>query len=95
MTKTEKATRYMESIAKDDSHGYDQIHRMGPYDFDCSGLNIIGWVEAGVPVNKAVKKTVTVNGNQKVRRNLTWDFPQGVLPKSGNWKTKVIMLLPI
>lgn len=65
MTKTEKATRYMESIAKDDSHGYDQIHRMGPYDFDCSGLNISGWVKAGVPVNKAVKKTVTVNGNQK------------------------------
>ena len=54
----------MESIAKGDSHGYDQIHRMGP-DFDCSGLNITGWVEAGVPVNKAVKKTVTVNGNQK------------------------------
>lgn len=55
----------MESIARDDSHGYDQIHRMGPTDFDCSGLNIKGWVEAGVPVNKAVKKTVTVNGKQK------------------------------
>lgn len=65
MTKTETATRYMENIARDDSHGYDQIHRMGPFDFDCSGLNITGWVKAGVPVNKAVKNTVTVNGKQK------------------------------
>lgn len=48
MTKTEKAISYMESIARDDSHGYDQIHRTGPGDYDCSGLVISAWKQAGV-----------------------------------------------
>lgn len=35
-----KAIDYMEKIAKDNSHGYDQTHRDGKPDFDCSSLVI-------------------------------------------------------
>lgn len=67
MSKIETSTKWLEDTARDNSHGYDQVHRMGPVDYDCSGANINAWVEAGVPVNKAVKKvvngkTVTVPG---------------------------------
>ena len=31
VTKTEKAIRQMETWARDDSHGYDQRYRWGPY----------------------------------------------------------------
>lgn len=67
MSKIETSTKWLENTAKDNSHGYDQIHRMGPVDYDCSGANITAWMKAGVPVNKAVKKvvdgkTVTIPG---------------------------------
>lgn len=48
MTKTEKAISYMEKIARDNSHGYDQEDRWGNPDFDCSGLVITAWNTAGV-----------------------------------------------
>lgn len=51
MTKTELAIRAMEELAKDNSHGYDQIRRWGP-DYDCSSAVIASWEEAGVPVHK-------------------------------------------
>ena len=51
MTKTELAIRAMEELAKDNSHGYDQIHRWGP-DYDCSSAVITSWEIAGVPVHK-------------------------------------------
>lgn len=51
MTKTELATRFMENLATDNSHGYDQIHRYGP-DYDCSSAVIASWEGAGVPVHK-------------------------------------------
>ena len=51
MTKTELATRFMENLATDNSHGYDQIHRYGP-DYDCSSAVITSWEVAGVPVHK-------------------------------------------
>lgn len=51
MTKTELAIRAMEELAKDNSHGYDQIHRYGP-DYDCSSAVIASWEGAGVPVHK-------------------------------------------
>lgn len=46
----ESATSFMERIAKDDSHGYSQVYRWGPRDYDCSGLDITAWQQAGVPV---------------------------------------------
>lgn len=49
----EKAASFMEGIALDDSHGYDQAYRWGERgDFDCSSLLINAWEYAGVPVKK-------------------------------------------
>ena len=51
MTKTEKATRWMEDKACDISHGYDQTYRWGENgDYDCSAAVISAWQSAGVPV---------------------------------------------
>lgn len=50
----EIATSWMEGIAADDSHGYDQIYRWGEKgDYDCSALVISAWEEAGVHVKEA------------------------------------------
>lgn len=53
MTKTEKAISFMESVAKDNSHGYDQNDRWGNPDYDCSGLVISAWNHAGVKTGAA------------------------------------------
>lgn len=59
MSKTEKATKQMESWAQDSSHGYDQDYRWGEKgDFDCSSAVIQAWQNAGVPV-KAKGATYT------------------------------------
>lgn len=49
MTTIEKATQFMEDLAADNSHGYDQANRWGP-DYDCSSAVISAWQNAGVPV---------------------------------------------
>ena len=59
MTIPEKAARYMEEIAADDSHGYDQGSRWGTPDFDCSSLVISAYKNAGLPL------TSTYTGNMK------------------------------
>lgn len=48
MAKTETAISFMEKIARDNSHGYDQNDRWGHPNFDCSGLVITAWNTAGV-----------------------------------------------
>ena len=55
----EAATRTMEELATDDSHGYDQSARWGP-DYDCSSAVITAWELAGVPVKT---KGATYTGN--------------------------------
>ena len=51
MTKTEKATQFMEQWANDPAHGYDQQYRWGQRgDYDCSSAVIQAWEDAGVPV---------------------------------------------
>ncbi len=51
MTKTEKAIRWMEDTARNNSHGYDQIYRWGEKgDYDCSSAVYMAWVNAGIPV---------------------------------------------
>lgn len=61
MNKVEKATSWMESIALDDSHGYDQNYRWGEYgDYDCSALVITAWRKAGVNV------TASYTGNMRI-----------------------------
>ena len=47
----EKATKWMENLAKDDSHGYDQAYRWGERgDYDCSSAIINAYQNASVPV---------------------------------------------
>ena len=51
MTKTEKAIRWMEDTARDNSHGYDQIYRWGEKgDYDCSSAVYKAWETVGIPV---------------------------------------------
>jgi len=45
----EKAVRWMEALAADDSHGYSQENRWGP-NYDCSSSVISAYEHAGVPV---------------------------------------------
>lgn len=53
MAKVEKAAKFMEQIAADNSHGYDQLHRWGTPDYDCSSLVISAYEQAGVKVKTA------------------------------------------
>ena len=52
MSKVENAAKFMEKIANDKSHGYDQLHRWGP-DYDCSSLVITAYEQAGIKVKSA------------------------------------------
>lgn len=56
-----EAADYAVSIARDDSHGYDQINRWGP-SFDCSSLVITAFEKVGVPVRAS---GATYTGNMK------------------------------
>lgn len=58
MTIPETAAAWMEAMAADDTHGYDQGSRWGP-DYDCSSLVISAYKKAGVPL------TCTYTGNMK------------------------------
>lgn len=49
----EKAIKWMENLAGNPSHGYDQQHRWGEKgDYDCSSAVITAWETSGVPVKK-------------------------------------------
>ena len=50
MSNINKAVDFMVSIANDDSHGYDQVHRNSP-DYDCSSLVATALHEAGFDVS--------------------------------------------
>lgn len=50
MGNLEAAVTYMEAIAKDDHHGYDQANRTGGIDFDCSSLVSKAYNYAGFPI---------------------------------------------
>ena len=54
-------TAKAEAIAKDDTHGYDQLKRWGP-DFDCSSLVCFVVESVGIPVRQ---KGATYTGNMK------------------------------
>lgn len=47
----EIAVKFMEKIAKDDEHGYDQARRYGP-DYDCSSLVAAALIKAGFNVER-------------------------------------------
>lgn len=52
MSSIEKAVSWMEQIAKDNSHGYDQAHRNGP-NYDCSSFIGTALNQAGFNVSKS------------------------------------------
>lgn len=57
----ESATAWMEQMAKDNTHGYDQRYRWGEKgDYDCSAAVITAYEQAGVPVKS---KGATYTGN--------------------------------
>lgn len=63
MTSTEKAIRWMEALAADPSHGYDQKYRWGEKgDYDCSSAVITAWEAAGIHVKSA---GATYTGNMR------------------------------
>ena len=47
----EKAVKWMEKTAADNSHGYDQSNRLGP-DYDCSSFCSQGLIEGGFDIAK-------------------------------------------
>lgn len=58
----ERIATFMESVAADDSHGYDQKFRWGQYgDYDCSSLVITAVEHAGLPVKTMYGATYTGN----------------------------------
>lgn len=59
----ENATRWMETTAGNNAHGYDQQYRWGQRgDYDCSSAVITAWQSAGVPVKT---KGATYTGNMQ------------------------------
>lgn len=63
MGKIEKAVEFMIEIAKDNTHGYDQIYRWGEKgDYDCSALVITAFSIAGFDVKRY---GATYTGNMK------------------------------
>ena len=58
MTIPEKAAQFMEKIAADDSHGYDQGSRWGTPDYDCSSLVISAYKHAGVPLQSTYTRNM-------------------------------------
>ena len=59
----ERAVSFMETLARDDSHGYDQGQRWGERgDYDCSSAVITAWEQAGVPVKES---GASYTGNMK------------------------------
>lgn len=59
MSVIETAIQWAVSIAADNTHGYDQIHRWGP-DYDCSSLVISAYRAAGLEL-----KGATYTGNMR------------------------------
>lgn len=48
----EQAVQWALAIAADDTHGYDQAHRLGP-DYDCSSFVSTSYANAGLAINPA------------------------------------------
>lgn len=61
MSAVDSAVAWAVNIARDNSHGYDQIKRQGP-DYDCSSLVINAYEQAGVKVKEA---GATYTGNMR------------------------------
>jgi GH24 family phage-related lysozyme (muramidase)/uncharacterized protein YgiM (DUF1202 family) len=62
MSKAQQAVDFAVAVAKDDTHGYDQIDRWGNPNYDCSGLVITAYERAGVHVKT---NGATYTGNMR------------------------------
>ena len=83
MGKIEKAVSFAENIARDDSHGYDQLDRFGRYgDYDCSGLVIMACENAGIPV-RSNGATYTGNMYSAFKKSGFTDVTKGVDTATG------------
>ena len=71
----EKAVKWMENLAKDNTHGYDQAHRNGP-DYDCSS-------SIGTALNKA---GFNVNPSSTTRNLYAQLKAEGFVSCSKPWK---------
>lgn len=65
MSDINKAVEWAVNIAKDNTHGYDQLHRQGP-DFDCSSLIANALIHGGFNVSR---ETWTGNLEQQLITN--------------------------
>lgn len=93
MNKKEIAVAFAESIAKDDSHGYDQNDRYGKYgDYDCSGLVITACETAGIPV-KENGATYTGNAYSSFKKAGFEDVTKQVDLKTGKGMERADVLL--
>lgn len=87
MSKIEKAVQQMETWAKDNSHGYDQIYRWGEKgDYDCSAAVIQACQNAGIPVKTGgatytgnMLKVFTKNGFEVVTHEVNLKTGAGLI----------------
>lgn len=91
MTKVESAARWMENLARDNTHGYSQQNRWGP-DYDCSSAIITAYEQAGVPV-KTSGATYTGNMRQSFLKSGFYDVTSDVNLASGDGMKRGDVLL--
>lgn len=85
MSNLETAVKWMEEIAHDDSHGYDQANRNGP-DYDCSSFVGTALNKAGFKVNKS---STTRNLEKQLLDNGFEKMPVGAVRQRGDIFLKV------
>lgn len=66
--RVEQAVKYMEDVANNNAHGYDQQYRWNEYgDFDCSSLTITAFQNSGIPL-KDMGATYTGNMSDALKK---------------------------
>lgn len=63
MSVIDKAVEWLINLANDDSHGYSQVNRWGPADYDCSSSTIRAFEQAGLQVRT---NGASYTGNMRV-----------------------------
>ena len=81
--KTEEAISWIEFLAADDAHGYDQAFRWGEHgDYDCSSAVITAWDKAGVPTGATytgdMYNSFLASGFEDVTKDVDLDTGDGL-----------------
>ena len=91
----ESATKWMENLAADNTHGYDQLYRWGEKgDYDCSSAVITAWEQAGVKV-KTSGATYTGNMYNVFLKNGFKDVTSSINLSNGSGLKRGDVLLNI